>query len=90
MIMEYEEFLEKYKPIENHIDKYAAFNGCMFETYGEEAEYVRNSCPENIWTIITEGDDMFIIPRYHYVNRLGYFITQIPYIGDDDITINFL
>ena len=30
--MTYDEFLEKHKPIQNHIDKNAGFDGMMFET----------------------------------------------------------
>ena len=34
------EFFNTYKPITNHINPNAPFDGCMFETYGEEFEYV--------------------------------------------------
>ena len=40
-----EEWFETYKPIPNHIDENASFNdgehGYMFETYGEEVEFVK-------------------------------------------------
>jgi len=35
-----DEFIETYKPIKNHIIQDAPYDGCMFETYGEEVEYV--------------------------------------------------
>ena len=74
---------EKYKPIKNHITN----NGDdKFETYGEELEYVRTineTDPDRIWTLI-EGDsgDLWITNGYHFVNRLNYFITEVPYKGD--------
>ncbi len=91
----YDDFLEKYKPVENHIDSDAAFDGCMFETYGDELEYIEKTNPKNIWTIIETDNDFSLIAGYHYVNRYGYFITEkqwkdkdldieIPIYEDDD------
>lgn len=77
--MTYEEWEYKFKPIKNHLTESAAFDGTMFETYGEELEFVQNSNPECIWTE-GQGDDggCYIWNEYHYINRLGYFITEIP------------
>jgi len=83
----FEEWLEKYKPINNHIDDNASFqdeqgNGIMFETYGEELQYVlsiANSEPDRVWTYV-DGDECTVVTNgYHLVNRIGYFITEIPY-----------
>ena len=74
----------KYQPIKNHITK----NGDdKFETYGEELEFVRtiNSTePNRVWTLI-EGDsgNLWITNGYHFVNRLNYFITKVPFEGSD-------
>ena len=53
-----------------------SFGGCMYETYGEELEYVRNQPSNRIWTIIDEEDKLFFIAGYHIVNRLGYLVTD--------------
>ena len=48
-------FIEEYRPIKNHIVDDAPWDGCMFETYGEELEYIRELChvsPRKIWTIL--------------------------------------
>jgi hypothetical protein len=42
-----DEWYATYKPIKNHLDKNASWNGEMFETYGEEVEFVISSVP---WT----------------------------------------
>ena len=73
----------KYRPIKNHITK----NGDdKFETYGEELEYVRSILatePNRVWTLI-EGDiGLWITNGYHFVNRLNYFITEVPHEGAD-------
>jgi len=79
-----DEWFEQFKPIPNHLDKNASFNddehGYMFETYGEELEFVKAQDPNRIWTYC-DGDDggTFISDGYHIVNRIGYFITALPY-----------
>lgn len=77
--MTYDEFLEKHKPIQNHIDKNAGFDGMMFETYGKELDFVREQPSVNICTII-EGDDgeLYVTEGYHLVNRFGYFVLSVP------------
>lgn len=54
-----------------------SFGGCMYETFGEELDYVRTMPNKRIWTIVdTDGDDLLIIAGFHFVNRLGYLITD--------------
>lgn len=77
-----DDWYDKYRPIRNHINDNASFswgddNGCLFETYGPELEFVKAQNPKTIWTLIeTEGVEL-IISGYHLVNRLGYFITEV-------------
>ena len=79
-----EQWFEQLKPIPNHIDDNASFNdgehGYMFETYGEELEFIKAQEPNRIWTY-ADGDDggTYICDGYHVVNRIGYFVTTVPY-----------
>jgi hypothetical protein len=58
-------------------DDIAPFGGCMYETFGEELEYVKAQPNKRIWTIVdTDGDDLIILAGFHFVNRLGYLITN--------------
>ena len=72
-------FDEVFKPQTNHLDDNASFNGCMYETYGEELDYVFNlaKTTKKVWTII-EGDDdtMYYVAGFHYVNRLGFLVCE--------------
>jgi hypothetical protein len=65
----------KYKPITNHFD-----GTDKFETYGEELDFVRAQDPRCIWTLV-DGDDgnLYIVDGYHLVNRINYFITEVPF-----------
>jgi len=63
-------------------DDMCSFGGCMYETYGEDVEYLKTIPNKRIWTIIDEGDEMFIIAGYHIVNRIGYFVTNEEWVDE--------
>ena len=75
-----DEWLETYKPKTNHLDSNASWNGTMFETYGEEVEFVQSTPDNFVWTLL-EGDEgqTLISNGYSFVNRLGYFICEVPW-----------
>ena len=84
------EFFERYRPIQNPYTEEGSWNNTMFETYGDELAYVKSSefSDKQIWTLIDcENEETYIIPGFHFVNRNGYFITQIPW-EDDTIEVN--
>ena len=87
-----DEWFKTYKPIPNHIDKNASFSdgehGYMFETYGDEIEFVKSQSPDKIW-MYGDGDDggLYIWSGWGFVNRLGYFVTEVPCPPDTDIQI---
>lgn len=98
-----EEWFETYKPIPNHLDENASFNdgehGYMFETYGDEVEFVKAQDENRIW-MYGDGDDggSYIWSGWGFVNRLGYFITEVPcpdgltiqvQVGEPDLTCDF-
>lgn len=84
----FEEWVEKYRPITNHIDENASFNGLMFETYGDEVEFVKQAGNGHIW-MYGDGDDggSYIWNGWGFVNRIGYFITEIPFTPDCTIQV---
>jgi hypothetical protein len=74
----YDTWTAKFKPLENA-------NGEImpFETYGGELEVVKfflKHAPHRIWTEV-DGDKgkTGIVEGFHFVNRLRYFITEVPY-----------
>ena len=108
-----EEFYEKFKCKKNHIDKNAGFDGCMFETYGEELDYVFKMRKKNRVVTILEGDEgvereetfidsfgvetkeiifyanLYYASGFHNVNRVGYFVLNIPYEYEFEAKITF-
>jgi len=83
-----EEFFEQYKPVANHIDDNASFDGYMFETFGEEEHFVCTKSPEFIGTYCDGDDGTYIVSGYHLVNRIGYFITELPIPEDLCVTVS--
>lgn len=68
----------KYKPVHNQFE-----DNDKFETYGEELEFVRAQDPRCVWTLV-DGDDgnLYIVDGYHFVNRVNYFVTEVPFGGE--------
>ena len=84
-----DKFDENFTPVENHLDDNASWDNCMFETYGEEEDYVREQDNNNIWTIVEgDNDTIFIESGFHIVNRMGYLITKEKWIEDTNVFID--
>jgi hypothetical protein len=88
MEIKYDEWFDKYKPIKNQFNSHAGFEGTMFETFGEELEFLNHVDPDTIWTWTDGGDYSVISNGFHFVNRMGYFITEESYDPDEDIEID--
>lgn len=84
--MKYEEWEATFKPIKNHFCD-AAYGGTMFKTFGDEEKFVREADQNKVWTLI-EVDGMIVIGSgFHFVNRIGHFITEVPFVEDMDIDV---
>ena len=86
--MDFDEWVDTYKPIPNNIVEDSSFDGTMFETYGDEVAFVKKADPAYIW-MYGDGDDggTYIWNGWHIVNRIGYFITEVPCPPDTDMQV---
>lgn len=68
------------KPPAIRLEDMCAYGGCMYETYGEEYQRVLDMVKENpkrVWTVMDgEKSSLVVCAGWHYVNRLGYLITE--------------
>ncbi len=83
--MTFHDWLNKYRPILNPYCN-TRLNVRMFETYGEELDHVhkvRENNKRSVWTLVDSNSISTIIPGYHHINRLGYFITEVTW--DDEL-----
>lgn len=55
----------------------------LYETYDTDRlkiEAVKNKQGiKHIWTIIQDGNNLYITPGMHLVNRINYLVTKIPW-----------
>lgn len=76
-----DEFDRQYPLVRNHMNPNASWafgdeNGCLFETYGEELEFVRSQPANTIWTLVDgDNENPCLLSGYHLVNRIGYLIS---------------
>jgi hypothetical protein len=88
-IIEYQGWTEwenKFKPIKNHF-RDPQHEEIMFETYGEELEFVKSQDPRYVWTNIQGDMSDLIVAGFAYVNRLHYYITEIPWENEDEYAL---
>lgn len=89
--MNIEEWDNKFKPVLNHLNDNASWDGVMFETYGEEEQYVYAQDPLKVWTYV-DGEDgsTYLINGRALVNRIGYLICEVPYDDHDFMEIKVI
>ena len=82
----WKEFEEQFRPIKNHLVNDP--DQQMFETYGDEVEFVISQIAQNkVWTWADGDYCSFISSGYHYVNRIGYYVCEVPYDEDTEYEI---
>ena len=74
-----EKWEEIFKPIKSMFDENASWDGIMFETYDDEDAFVRKQEPTTIWTYVDSDNGTSLVNGYQYVNRIGYFVTEVPF-----------
>lgn len=87
--MNYDVWWKHFQPIQNHLEADAPNDGAMFETFGPEVDFVKSKLPDSkgnggqdadkIWTLLDYDGKLYICAGWHFVNRIGYFITQKPW-----------
>ena len=87
-VIDVQEWDIMFEPVPNHLDSNASWQddngiGTMFETYGDELDYVKNTDEHNVWTYCDGDYGTFITNGYQVVNRIGYFITKHSWLDDD-------
>ena len=89
--MTFEEWVEKYKPIKNWLRKDE--DADTFETFGVEVGIVlgvNRFNEKQVWTLVDGDEGMWVTNGYHFVNRVSYFITEIPYEGEDFLDVLYM
>ena len=90
-------FWNEYKPQINHIERarvdksvadedICSYSGCLYETYGEDIDYINSLVKEgkvkHIWTVLDCEGELVISSGKWHVNRMGYIVTEKPWSED--------
>jgi hypothetical protein len=79
----FEDWQKKYNPIINTNNPNEEI---FFETFGEDFDTVRQSDPTKVWSEVEDDyGDLVILPGFHFVNRMRYYLTEKSY--DENIEI---
>jgi len=87
MILDLDQWIATFRPQHNHLKPHdSSFDdgngGMMYETYGAELDYVVDTANgdgrNRVWTYVDGHAGTYIINGYQIVNRIGYFVTEIP------------
>lgn len=81
------EWVETYRPTKNQLVPNAPFEGSMFETFGKELAHVQSQPKNQVWTVLDVDGDLIISDGFHFVNRMGYIITEVPYTNDEPLDV---
>ncbi len=82
--LSYDDWRDAYRPVRNTIRTDAPFDGLMFETFGSELDVVAAADPACVWTLVSGDDDegLYILSGCHFVNRMGYLVTERPWADE--------
>lgn len=90
-----DEFDQQYRPVSNHLNPTAPWDqgdatGCLYETYGEEYEFIKALDHRRVWTLVDNNDGtMNIISGRRWINRLGYLVTEVPWPAEATVIVSF-
>ena len=71
-----------YKPIKNPNNDWGGTYSA-FETFSPEVDFVWSKPDNLVWTEIDGDDGSYIIAGKHYVNRLQYYVCEVPWTDDN-------
>ncbi|QDT53880.1 hypothetical protein Pan44_19060 [Caulifigura coniformis] len=90
-----EEFERQFSLVPNHLNPNASWSfddarGCLFETFGDELDFIRSQPAENVWTLVDGDDgDLYLVSGVHVVNRIGYLVTTESVALDIHVEVRF-
>jgi hypothetical protein len=76
--MTFEKFDEKYNPIVRDNDT------IQWETYGNDLLVVQLYPNNKIWTCVETEGKLYLIPGYHFVDRLFYVICNNDWTDENE------
>ena len=64
------------------------YSTLLFKLFLMNTEFVRKQDPHFVWTDGTSGEGgNFICNGFHFIDRLGYYVTEVPWEDGDNIEV---
>lgn len=82
------EWEKAFKPIQNHISDDRGWDGLLFETFGDDIQFVLAQPHNKVWTWVDSDDGTYLINGYHLVNRIGYLVTENPWSAEHVVPVD--
>lgn len=70
----WEEWVKQYQP-----------SDIQYETYGDDWEHIKSLDEHHVWTLIDGDGKSVLISGRAFINRLSYYVTEIPWTGDVEV-----
>jgi hypothetical protein len=85
VVLHEDAFYEYFKPYRHPEACQNIWGGLGLETFGKDLETVKKLDASYLWTVVEggSGNDQWITPGYHYVNRICYLVTEKSHQGID-------
>jgi hypothetical protein len=81
-----QEWEDTYKPIKNPTNDWGG-NYSAFETFTPDVTFVSEQPDNTIWTELDGDNGVYIVSGYHLVNRIQYYVTEVPWTEDVEIVV---
>lgn len=79
--MHFDKWIELFKPIKNTITGREEYNGFMFETFGKDFDFIKETSKDNpllVWRVVEEDDGFVICSGYdENIYPFCYFVTKV-------------
>jgi len=85
VVLHEDTFYEYFKPYRHPDSCHNIWGGLGLETFGKDLDTVRSLDVSYVWTVLDgeSSNDQWIIPGYHFVNRICYLVTEKSHEGID-------
>ena len=89
LIIDDERFINEFKPKTNPFNSAnGSWDGCAFETFGQELKYIAflsQTKPKHVWTILDVDGYQPVVSGFYFINRFGFIVTEKPWIVDTEV-----
>lgn len=79
LVISEEAFDHRFRPMKHPEAHFDSWGGLGIETFGADWALVQKLHPSRVWTVndgCDEGEDQWILPGIHHVNRVVYLYTR--------------